>query len=269
MNNTIKIVIPADDSLQQILVAELSSNHFDAFEEKTETLEAFIKEEHFDENALKHLLQPYGVDYKKITVKEENWNALWESNFQPVVVDDFCLVRADFHPPQPGIGYEIIITPKMSFGTGHHATTFMMISQMKDIEFQNKTVADFGTGTGILAILAEKLGAANVWAVDNDDWSIENAAENISRNHCNHIGLARVDSFANGQIFDVILANINRNVILENVDNLTRAMKNGSTLLLSGLLEADENIILQTFNLYNISKVKTLSRNGWISILMK
>src|SRR5205085_7037613 len=137
----------------------------------------------------------------------------WEKNFERVIIDDFVAIRAPFHKPIQKVTHEIVITPKMSFGTGHHATTFMMIQQMQDVDFKNKKVLDFGTGTGILAILAEKLGATKITAIDNDEWSISNANENIKTNNCRNIQLLLSDSPMLSQKFDVILANINKSVI--------------------------------------------------------
>ena len=130
------------------------------------------------------VLSHFKFIFKETLIPEANWNQVWESNFDPVIVDDFVAIRADFHEPVKGVSLEIIITPKMSFGTGHHATTYMMIEQMRELDFTGKSVFDFGTGTGVLAILAEKLGANKVIAVDNDEWSIENAEENFEKNNC-------------------------------------------------------------------------------------
>jgi ribosomal protein L11 methyltransferase len=164
------------------------------------------------------------------------------------------------------VKYEIVITPKMSFGTGHHATTYMMIEMMKEIDFNGKTVLDFGTGTGILAILAEKSGAKKIVAIDNDDWSIENAEENFKKNDCKKIFLKKASDTSSEISYDLILANINKNVILENFDVLKEQLKNEGVLLVSGLLEADRNDILEKAKELNLSVKKSLIRNNWIAI---
>ena len=199
-------------------------------------------------------------------VGETNWNAVWESNFQPVLVDDFVAVRADFHESIAGVKHEVIITPKMSFGTGHHATTHMMIQQMQAIDFTSKAVFDFGTGTGILAILAEKLGAAAIMAVDNDDWSITNTAENLERNSCRKVELKKVDTAEGEGRYDVILANINKNVILDNLSSLIKQLASGGNLLLSGLLEADETDILTATGKFPLRYNGKITMAGWICL---
>jgi ribosomal protein L11 methyltransferase len=188
------------------------------------------------------------------------------SNFQPVVVDDFCAVRASFHQPIRGVEHEIIITPKMSFGTGHHATTYMMMQQMREINFQDQSVFDFGTGTGVLAILAEKLGSPSVTAIDVDDWSIINAGENITTNHCHKIHLYKSSRVPHQQ-FDIILANINRNVIIQNFNEIINAAKPGSSILFSGLLTADESDIVKEAHSRNINLIKQVSKNNWVCLL--
>ncbi|MBK6935571.1 MAG: 50S ribosomal protein L11 methyltransferase [Chitinophagaceae bacterium] len=185
MNNYIQITFTNLQPEQaDMLIAQLSEAGFDGFEEGENLLKAFIPENDYNKFLLKELTYKYRLQYAEQVIPEQNWNALWESNFQPVVVDDFVGVRACFHEPISSVEYEIGITPKMSFGTGHHATTYMMMQQMRNIPFLGKSVFDFGTGTGVLAILAEKLGAASVFAIDNDDWSIENARENCQFNNC-------------------------------------------------------------------------------------
>jgi ribosomal protein L11 methyltransferase len=163
-----------------------------------------------------------------------------------VIIDDTLLIRADFHEPVPGIKDEIIITPKMSFGTGHHATTSLMISEMKKVDFIGKSVLDFGTGTGILAIYAEKLGATSVVGIDNDDWSIANAKENLERNNSKCIEIRKAGSAESNRLFDIILANINKNVILDNFNAFSQQLQPGGILIFSGLLVEDENDVINT-----------------------
>jgi ribosomal protein L11 methyltransferase len=183
-----------------------------------------------------------------------------------VIVDKFCAIRAEFHDPIKDVEHEIIITPKMSFGTGHHATTYMMIEQMREIDFKNKTVFDFGTGTGILPILAEKLGASKITAIDIDDWSISNAKENIEKNNCSKISVSLSSQIPDGK-FDVVLANINRNVILSYLPQLNNTLKENCYLLLSGLLSSDEEDIIKACNNEKIQFLKGIERNNWISLV--
>lgn len=249
-----------------LLLAELTILGFEGFEEGEKSLKAFIPAADFDEAALKELAAKNSVSFSQTTIEETNWNAVWESNFEPVLVDDFVGLRADFHPPVEGVLHDIVITPKMSFGTGHHATTYMMIQQMQDIDFTGKKVFDFGTGTGVLAILAEKLGAGRVVAIDYDDWSIENAGENSSRNGCHRIELKKGDTAGMGESFDVILANINKNVILDNLEALSSQLAPGGILVFSGLLVDDEKDIVAAAAKYTLHLGKKTERNKWISL---
>jgi ribosomal protein L11 methyltransferase len=217
---------------------------------------------------LNNIFSLIGINYSKSIIKEENWNAIWESNFEPVQVANFVGIRANFHPVfEPAVEHVINITPKMSFGTGHHGTTYSLIQMMSEMDFAGKTVYDFGTGTGILAILAEKLGAIKVLAVDNDEWCIENALENIQNNHSKHIQIQKVENAMQEEQFDIILANVNRHIIEANMGALTTAGKTGSTLVLSGLLIEDQlaMILLVTQNGWIFQKQK--EKEGWISLL--
>jgi len=217
---------------------------------------------------LEIIFNQHHLNYSKSVIKEENWNAIWESNFEPVRVDDFVGIRAHFHPHfEPEVQYEIQITPKMSFGTGHHGTTYTVMQMMSEMNFKDKTVYDFGTGTGILAILAEKLGAVNILAVDNDEWCIENALENIQNNNSKTITIEKVESAAQNEHFDIILANVNRHIIEANMLALTAASKQGGQLVLSGLLIEDQSdmISLAAENGWNFISQKL--RNGWICLL--
>ncbi|RYY13899.1 MAG: 50S ribosomal protein L11 methyltransferase, partial [Chitinophagaceae bacterium] len=231
---------PVTTQQAEQLIAELNELGFEGFEERTDSLIAFIPTPGFNEEEVKLVSEMYKLTYTKSVIVETNWNEVWESNFDPVIVDDFVAVRAAFHKPIASVEHEIVITPKMSFGTGHHATTFMMMQQMRSIAFAGKSVFDFGTGTGVLAILAARLGATEVLAIDNDDWSIDNAKENVENNGVGDIRIGKADSAASLGRFDVILANINKNVILANLEALKTQLVPGGVLLLSGLLVTDE-----------------------------
>ena len=267
MSNYCEITIQiASEEQSDILVAELSELGYEGFEEMEGQLKAFIIETDFDENILNKLLSNNNIIYTLSIINKQNWNAVWEANFEPVQVDDFVGVRASFHPPFQNLAHEIVITPKMSFGTGHHATTYMVMQLMRELDFTGKTVFDFGTGTGILAILAEKLGAQSILAVDNDDWCIENATENIQINQCNQITIDKIDILNFESKFDIIIANINKNVILENITILKKGLKKGGQILLSGLLAEDETDIHNACQLIGFQHKKTISKSGWIAI---
>jgi ribosomal protein L11 methyltransferase len=251
---------------QEVLIAHLAEAGYEGFEEDKNELRAFIPEKEFDKIFLRELAFKYQLDWSEQRIPEQNWNAVWESAFPPVVVDDFVAIRAEFHYPIKGVEHEIVITPKMSFGTGHHATTYMMVQQMRGIDFSNKKVFDFGTGTGILAILAEKLGAATVVAIDNDEWSIVNAEENTSTNDCHKIQIGKADSITGSGPYDIILANINRNVILDNFGSLVGHLAPGGILLLSGLLSEDEPVIREQAEKSELIRVNGIERNNWVCL---
>src|SRR5665647_862284 len=187
------------------LVALLAEQGFEGFEEEEDSLNAFIPEHNFNEDEFSRVIDMFvTVSYTKTIVENINWNKKWEEDFKPVLVDDFVAIRAGFHQPIKNVAHEIIITPKMSFGTGHHATTYLMIKQMQELDFIEKSVLDFGTGTGVLAILARKLGAEKVFAIDYDEWSITNAIENIEQNSCSNIRVQQLDAIPVAEKFDII-----------------------------------------------------------------
>lgn len=249
-----------------LLIALLNEIGFDGFEEEERNLKAFIPENNFDKSLLQQSIGPLQISFSETIIEETNWNQVWESSFEPVVVDDFVAVRAHFHEPMKLVKHEIVITPKMSFGTGHHATTYMMLEQMGKAVFHNKTVFDFGTGTGVLAILAEKSGAKKIIAIDNDEWSIENANENIIRNNCVAIELKLCATANIENKFDIILANINKNVILENLEFLKKQLLPGGILLISGLLASDEQEILSECNKKGLKFDEKTERHNWLCI---
>ena len=268
MGNYIQIKIPITTTEQSgIFIALLSEIDFYSFEEEADSLSAFIKEADFNEVELKSIL-PENTPYSKVVIPDTNWNAKWESEFEPIVVEDFVAVRAAFHLPVAGVQHDIIITPRMSFGTGHHATTWLMLQQMGTLDFTGKRVLDFGTGTGILAILAHKLGAAAVTAVDNDEWSIRNARGNFEENDCSGITLMQKEDLAGLKTFDIILANINLNVITGQAGNLQRIINPSSTIVLSGFLHQDEEKVKDVFNAAGFTPLQTVVRNEWIAMLL-
>lgn len=220
------------------------------------------------ENELNNIFSLHNLKYSKSIIKEENWNAVWESNFEPVRVGDFVGIRANFHPSfDPKVQYEIQITPKMSFGTGHHATTFTVMQLMENLDFRGKSVYDFGTGTGILAILAEMLGASEVLAVDNDPWCIENSEENLQANGSSMITIQLVDAAFQPRDFDMIIANVNRHIIEANLEALTQVSNSTSTLILSGLLIEDQNDIISLAQKNNWQFIQSQPLDGWVSLL--
>jgi ribosomal protein L11 methyltransferase len=262
--NYIRIHIQADAAEQEILLSQLTDFDAAGFEQGDDYLLAYFPEENFNSYEVNVVL--HGKQFELTTIAEKNWNEEWESNFHPVVVDDFVGLRADFHQPLQKVEHEIVITPKMSFGTGHHATTYMMISEMRNLSFRGKVVFDFGTGTGVLAILAEKLGALKVIAIDNDEWSIRNAEENIGKNLCNKINLSLASELPDGS-FDIILANINRNVILQHMEGLKNILNAGGMILFSGLLKADEDVITEAAKNVSLTKEKYGEKDNWISLV--
>jgi len=268
--NYVQVQVNSTDTEQhELLIALLADTGFEGFEETGTALMAFIKEAEFNKAALDEVIASLNLNYTSSVIPRQNWNAKWESSFEPVIVNDFASVRAAFHPPVKNVRHEIIITPKMSFGTGHHATTFLMMGQMADLDLAGKTVLDFGTGTAVLAILAEKMGAADVDAIDNDDWSIENSKENIKANDSSAITLHKADTIQAGKTYDIILANINLNVILANLAAIVKVSRTGTLVLLSGFLKDDEATLSEKLSVYDISHARTVQKGEWICILIR
>lgn len=277
MNRYIQITIETSNTDESdILVARLSNAGFEGFEEEPNKLQAFIPESLYDVlkvekiiAEIKGMADPYHTFFKTEIIEPRNWNEEWEKDFEPVIVENFCAIRADFHKPFPDLPYDLIITPKMSFGTGHHATTYMMVAAMKDLDFRNHSVLDFGTGTGVLAILACKLGAASVLAIDSDEWSIENALENAALNECKSIHIEQKDSLSGTGQFDFILANINLRVILENVDFLRQHLNQSGVFIGSGVLESDEEKIRIKATTAGFTMERLMIKDNWMSFRFK
>jgi len=248
-----------------ILIAELSDLGFESFVEEEDTVLAYIREDEITpatETELAKLNMISSVTSR--TIGGQNWNAVWESNFEPIEIPGLCRIRADFHTTDPSYPLEIIITPKMSFGTGHHATTRLMIEEMFTLDWKDKKVLDMGCGTGILAILASKLGAAEVYAIDNDPQCIINTRENFTENDtpAEHIYLAGRHEVL--PVFDVILANIQRNVLLDQMEFYSEQLNNAGTLLVSGIHDEDRKDLISTADATGLKFDYFKGLNGWI-----
>jgi ribosomal protein L11 methyltransferase len=256
----------ADQEKKETLMAVLSTLDFIGFEETEDGLLAYLEEPAYNEEEVNNIADQFQISFHKEVIGKRNWNEEWEKNFEPVIIDGFCSVRAYFHPKPDHVEYDIVITPKMSFGTGHHATTALMMEFMRNVDFKDKEVFDFGTGTGILAILAEFLGAASILAIDNDDWSVENAKENCTRNgaHKIKVQLATADDLEPELRFDIILANINRHILLEYMNRMAVQLKPGGTLLLSGILPEDIAMIRVAADTAGFIFQKEKTEKNWV-----
>jgi ribosomal protein L11 methyltransferase len=256
----------------EILMAELIEIGFDSFTEEHTGILAYIQKELLNEEDLKqiHLLHntEIKISYTFREMPNINWNEEWEKNFSPINVEDQVSIRAEFHENQ-NLPHEIIIQPKMSFGTGHHATTYLMIQQMLEMEFENKTVLDMGCGTSVLAIFAQQKGAKKTAAIDIDEWSVENSIENAARNKVElEISQGTAENLGS-EYFDIILANINRNILISDIPTYVSILNNGGQLLLSGLCFFDVDDILEVCNQEKLTLKKKLQREEWVSLLLE
>ncbi len=254
----------------EILMAELVEIGFDSFTEEHDGILAYIQKDLFQEDELKNvnLLEnpEITISYTFEEMPNINWNEEWEKNFSPINVEDQVSIRAEFHENQ-NLPHEIIIQPKMSFGTGHHATTYLMIQQMLDMNFDNKTVLDMGCGTSVLAIFAKQQGAGKTVAIDIDEWSVENSIENAARNSVElEISQGTAENLG-AENFDIILANINRNILISDIPTYVSVLNKGGQLLLSGLCFFDVDDILEVCTAQNLTMKKKLQREEWVSLL--
>lgn len=268
--NFIGLTVQCEDEKRELLLAELSLFPFVAFEETDEGLSAYCEERDWNEEEIKEVLERYGAEYTFQAIEKVNWNEEWEKHYDPVIVDDQCVVRATFHAPRPEVPYEIIITPKMSFGTGHHATTHQVLKYQLELEHKGKKVLDVGCGTGALAIMAHKRGATDISAVDIDDWCIENSQENFSLNNCETVKLALggIETVNENEAFDIILANINKNVLLEQIKEYQKRMAPGGTLVLSGFYTEDIPDLLQEAERHNLSFHHKSEKDKWAMLVL-
>ena len=257
----------------EILIAELGYAGFESFVETEEGVTAYIQKEEWSPNILEEInildSEEFKIEFTFSEIEQINWNSEWEKNFDPIEVDGKCTVRAPFHPNK-NFEYEIVIEPKMSFGTGHHETTFMMLQFILENNFEEKSVLDMGCGTAVLAILAEMRGASNLDAIDIDEWCFENSLENIQRNDCKNISVYLGDaSLLDGKKYDVVIANINRNILLNDMEAYRKCLAKDGELYLSGFYKEDLPIITEACNNLGFTFVENKEKNKWVAAKFK
>jgi ribosomal protein L11 methyltransferase len=270
-----RLQVICDPDFSEILMAEIAEAGFDTFMETEKGFEAYVELEKYDKERLRYIKDRYSPQTSLVfyqdRIQKQNWNEEWEKSYQPIIVDDRCLIRAEFHKIEKVYPYEITITPKMSFGTGHHQTTYLMVKAQMDIDHQRKRVMDAGCGTAILSVMASKLGAKEVIAFDIDEWSVINGQENIEVNHANNITIqqGKLNELAISGTFDIILANINKNVLLEEIKLYQQYLMDDGLLLLSGFYTHDIDDLLNEGATFNLKEVRRDEREAWASLLLK
>ncbi len=274
MSNTIYLgyyfkVKPLQPAVE-ILIAELGYAGFESFVETEEGVTAYIQKDEWNSSILDGIYilksDEFKITYTFEEIEPTNWNEEWEKNFNPIIVDDLCSVRAPFHD-KPDTKYDLIIEPKMSFGTGHHETTHMMIQHILKNDFTDKSVLDMGCGTGVLAILAEKVGANKLDAIDIDNWCYLNSLENVERNDCHNISVYEGDvSLLKNKQYDVIIANINRNILLQDIEAYSKCLNKNGMLFLSGFYKEDIPLIEAECNTHMLKLNEIIERGQWVSL---
>lgn len=274
MEQYIKVEIAVDENEQERVMAELLAIGFDSFEEHVNMLEAYIAKDAFAEKDLKEVLYEINplYTYSFSDMPNINWNEEWEKNFAPLVIADQCYVRASFHPERPELQYEVVINPKMSFGTGHHATTSLMLEYELETDLTGKIMIDAGCGTGILSILAQKKGAKKIYAFDIEDWAFENLIENCNLNRCDRIqtGQGTITEIISADLqVDILLANINKNVLLTEMDEYYKRLLLNGLLFLSGFYEEDIEDILKRAESAGFKKESFKVKDRWVSMKLQ
>lgn len=252
---------------REILIAELAEIGFESFVDIEDGLEAYIQEADFDEDNIKQISllsnNDFEIEYSISTIAQQNWNEQWEKSFDPIFVDEKCLIRAPFHEKPTHNIIDIIIEPKMSFGTGHHETTHLIVSRLLNLNLNDKTVLDMGCGTGILAILAKKRNCGKVLAIDNDEWAYTNSIENCERNNVDiEVVLGDANQIKNNK-FDIIIANINRNILLRDMHHYVAALNSNGLLLLSGFFSIDKEVLTEEANKLGLTSSFVNTKNEW------
>ncbi|ASV32525.1 50S ribosomal protein L11 methyltransferase [Maribacter cobaltidurans] len=264
-----QFIVEPVQPVSDILIAELGEVGFESFVEEETGVLAYIQKGDWHEDILEgvSILEntDFKISYEAKEIEQENWNATWEQNFQPILVNDVCMVRAPFHEKKE-IEYDIIIEPKMSFGTGHHETTHMMLQHILHLDLEGKTVLDMGCGTGVLAILASKRGAKKIDAIDIDNWCYLNSLENVERNGIHNISVLEGDaSLLDGNKYDIIIANINRNILLKDIPKYKHSLSEGGVLLVSGFYRKDLPLISEKCHELGLRIEKNIEKNNWVA----
>ncbi len=254
----------------EILIAELGAIGFESFVENESGVTAYIQKPDWHATILADIFclqsEEFTISYTQEEIAQTNWNQEWEKNFTPIQVDNLVSIRAPFHE-NPNLTHDIVIEPKMSFGTGHHETTHMMIQHLLALELHNKKVLDMGCGTGILAIFSEMKGAKPIDAIDIDNWCYLNSLENVARNNCKHIRVYEGNAtLLVNKKYDVIIANINRNILLKDMNTYTNCLSKNGVLLLSGFYKEDIPLIDKEVSKYGLQLEKTIERNNWVAL---
>ena len=262
------------EEFREILIAELAEIGFDSFLETETGIDAYAPESDFDREAFDQLIESYrdsaGIMLTEGKIPKVNWNEEWEKNYDPIQVDDLVYVRASFHESQPGFRHEIVINPKMSFGTGHHATTFQMLRHQGQLDHQGKRVLDVGSGTGILAIMAHLLGASLVEAFDIDDWCVDNGNENFDLNGLStRMGLGTIRQVNPKGPFDIVLANINKNVLLDEMEIYSELLVSEGYLLLSGFYTQDIEDLVQAAQPLGLTLIQSSEKDNWAALILQ
>lgn len=253
---------------REVLVAQLSEIGFESFVDTDKGLQAYIQQKDYVKEDLEKITilsnSEFKISFKVKTIADQNWNKTWEENFDPINVEDKCYIRAAFHKKPNDFNYDIVIDPKMSFGTGHHATTYLMVKRILALNIEDKSVLDMGCGTAVLAILASLKEANYIEAIDIDEWAYNNSIENIRNNNCNDIIVKKGGAeLLGGKNYDVIFANINRNILLNDMDKYAKVMVEGASLLLSGFFKSDVDILLTEAAKNKLTLTFSESKNDW------
>ncbi|MDG2274478.1 MAG: 50S ribosomal protein L11 methyltransferase [Flavobacteriaceae bacterium] len=253
----------------EMLIAQLGYVGFESFVEQDHGVTAYIQKQEWNSKILDDVFllhsNEFNITFEHNEIAQTNWNEEWEKNFNPIQVDDLVSIRAPFHT-NPSLQFDIVIEPKMSFGTGHHETTHMMVQHLLALDLDTKKVLDMGCGTGILAIFAEMKGAKPIDAIDIDSWCYENSLENIQRNNCNHITVYEGDASVLKEKYDVIIANINRNILLSDMKTYTDCLNKNGVLLLSGFYKEDIAIIDNEVTKHGVTFETMIQRNNWVAL---